>query len=34
MFDTTECELLYLKYMPKDACKKLIKTCMNKLDIP
>ena len=34
MFDKTEYELLYLKYMPKDEYKKLIKTYMNKLNIP
>ena len=33
MFDKTEYELLYLKYMPKDEYKKLIKTYMNKFNI-
>ena len=34
MFDKTEYELLYLKYMPKDEYKKLIKTYMTELNIP
>jgi hypothetical protein len=34
MFDKIEYELLYLKYMPKDECKKLIKTYMSDLNIP
>jgi hypothetical protein len=34
MFDKIEYELLILKYMPKEECKNLIKTYMEKLDIP
>ena len=34
MFDKIEYELLYLKYMPKDEYKKLIKTYMSELNIP
>ena len=34
MFDKIEYELLILKYMPKEEYKNLIKTYMEKLDIP